>query len=61
MAVNTGAKLFRKVDVDQYDAERFTEETRDDPTDVGPNASEVNGLLAQYPFAFFSFHHHWWW
>ncbi|XP_067940783.1 actin-related protein 2/3 complex subunit 5-like [Watersipora subatra] len=47
MSVNTGAKQFRKVDVDQYDAERFTEEHGDDPTAIGPNESEVNGLLAQ--------------
>ena len=50
MAVNTGAKQFRKVDVDQYDEERFVEDAADDNSVVGPNDGEVNTLLAQYPF-----------
>ncbi|KAF6021174.1 ARPC5 [Bugula neritina] len=47
MSVNTGAKLFRKVDVDQFDEERFVEDAGDDSSAVGPNESEVNNLLAQ--------------
>lgn len=50
MAVNTGAKQFRKVDVDQFDDDRFEDETGDGSTAVGPNGSEVNGLLSKYPF-----------
>jgi len=52
MSVNTGAKLFRKVDVDQFDEERFVEDAGDDSSAVGPNESEVNNLLAQYPLQF---------
>lgn len=50
MAKNTGASKFRKVDVDQYDEERFQdEETIADSGDQGPNDAEVNNFLAQYP------------
>lgn len=50
MSVNTGAKQFRKVDVDQYDEERFEDDTGDDNSVDGPNDGEVNTLLGQYPF-----------
>lgn len=51
MAKNTGASKFRKVDVDQYDEERFQDDdTATDTGDQGPNDTEVSNLLAQYPF-----------
>lgn len=50
MSINTGAKQFRKVDVDQFDEERFVEDASEDSSVSGPNESEVNALLSQYPF-----------
>lgn len=49
MSVNTGAKQFRKVDVDQLDEERYVEDSAEDSSVSGPNEAEVNSLLAQYP------------
>lgn len=46
MAKNTGASKFRKVDVDQYDEDKFQDEDTE-VTDQGPNDAEVNNLLAQ--------------
>lgn len=51
MAVNTGAKLFRKVDVDQYNDDIFVEDAGEESSAVGPNEGQVNGLLSQYPLA----------
>ncbi|KAK7502541.1 hypothetical protein BaRGS_00006116 [Batillaria attramentaria] len=48
MAKNTGASKFRKVDVDQYDEDKFQDEDID-VADQGPNDTEVSNLLAQYP------------
>ena len=51
MSKNTGANKFRKVDVDQYDVDRFVDDTVPEETaGQGPNESEVNAFLAQYPF-----------
>lgn len=54
MSKNTGARQFRKVDIDQYDEERYVEDVGDDATSQGPNEGEVNSMLAQYPLDFFS-------
>lgn len=50
MSINTGARQFRKVDVDQLDEERYVEDSAEDSSVSGPNEAEVNSLLAQYPF-----------
>ena len=52
MAKNTGASKFRKVDVDQYDDNKFFEETEADADadSNGVNIQEVTDLLLQYPF-----------
>lgn len=50
MAKNTGASKFRKVDVDQYDDDKFVDEAEvdvDSPDAQGINDAEVNNLLAQ--------------
>ncbi|XP_005100195.1 actin-related protein 2/3 complex subunit 5-A [Aplysia californica] len=48
MAKNTGSSKFRKVDVDQYDEDRFVDADEDgDQGDQGPNESEVNSLLTR--------------
>ncbi|XP_055954306.1 actin-related protein 2/3 complex subunit 5 [Patella vulgata] len=46
MSKNTGANRFRKVNVDQYDEDRFQEDDNDD-SEQGPNESEVQSLLTQ--------------
>ncbi|XP_041369419.1 actin-related protein 2/3 complex subunit 5-like [Gigantopelta aegis] len=46
MSKNTGASKFRKVDVDQYDEDKFQDEETD-VAEQGPNESEVNTLLSQ--------------
>ena len=51
MAKNTGASKFRKVNVDEYDEEKFQENEDADNGEVGPNESEVVGFLNQYPFS----------
>ena len=48
MSKNTGASKFRKVDVDQYDDDKFQDEETD-VAEQGPNEAEVNSLLTQYP------------
>lgn len=52
MAKNTGASRFRKVDVDQYDDDKYMDDTEVDsdlPDAQGANDAEVNNFLAQYP------------
>lgn len=49
MSKTTSSNKFRKVDVDQYDTERFVEES-EDGNQQGPNEAEVNNFLMQYPF-----------
>uniref|UniRef100_A0A0B6YW81 Actin-related protein 2/3 complex subunit 5 n=1 Tax=Arion vulgaris TaxID=1028688 RepID=A0A0B6YW81_9EUPU len=44
MAKNTGSSKFRKVDVDQYDEDRFEDDVID-AAEGGPNENEVNNLL----------------
>ena len=51
MAKNTGASKFRKVDVDQFDDDKFVDDSEIDADGgaQGANDAEVNNLLAQYP------------
>ncbi|CAG5133806.1 unnamed protein product [Candidula unifasciata] len=49
MAKNTGSSKFRKVDVDQYDEDRYEDDIID-AVEEGPNEIEVNNLLQRYPF-----------
>ena len=51
MSKNTGSNKFRKVDVDQFDPDKFVEDSVPEETGgQGPSESEVNAFLAQYPF-----------
>lgn len=49
MAKNTGASRFRKVDVDQYDDDKFVDDSEidADSDSQGINDAEVNNFLAQ--------------
>ncbi|CAG0912888.1 unnamed protein product [Notodromas monacha] len=49
MAKNTLSSAFRKLDVDQYDAEKYIEEDAAEPQSppVGPDEREINSLVAQ--------------
>ena len=45
------SRAFRKVDVDQFDEDKYEEQDDENEQSFGgPNESDVNGLLAQYPF-----------
>lgn len=48
MSKNTGSNKFRKVDVDQFDPDKFVEDSVPEETGgQGPSESEVNAFLAQ--------------
>lgn len=54
MAKNTMSSAFRKIDVDQFNEDNFKEddkEEKEEPATLrGPDESEVQPLLNQYPF-----------
>lgn len=52
MSKNTSASAFRKIDVDQYNEDNYTEEDQTELSspDIGPDEKEVSSLLSQYPF-----------
>ena len=50
MAKASLSTQFRKVDVDELDENLFQDEQGEDGTESGPNESEVNSLILQYPF-----------
>ena len=49
MSKNTASYKFRNVDVDQYDPDKYNEESVVGQ-EQGPSESEVNSYLTQYPF-----------
>ena len=49
MSKNTASNKFRKVNVDDFDPENFKDDTVEGE-EQGPNESEVNSFLTQYPF-----------
>ena len=49
MSKTVASTKFRKVNVDEYDPEKFADETPDGE-EQGPSEAEVNQCLAQYPF-----------
>jgi len=49
MSKNTRNTAFRKVDVDQYEEEKYEEEVAADEGVTGPNDAEVQSLLSKYP------------
>lgn len=46
MSKNTGSCKFRKVDVDQFDEDKYQDELTEDQAEQGPNVSEVTNLLS---------------
>ena len=49
MSKNTGSSKFRRVNVDDFDPDKFIEESVPEEAGEGPSESEVNSYLAQYP------------
>lgn len=50
MAKASLSTQFRKFDVDELDENIFRDEQGEDSSESGPNESEVNNLILQYPF-----------
>lgn len=51
MSKSTISDKFRKVDVDEYDENKFVDEEDGGESQGGPDEAEVDAFLRQYPFS----------
>jgi len=49
MSKNTRNTAFRKVDVDQFEEEKYEEEIAPDEGVTGPSDTEVQAMISKYP------------
>lgn len=49
MSKNTVSDKFRRVDVDEYDENKFVDEEDGGENQCGPDEGEVDSFLRQYP------------